>query len=197
MSSVTWNIDNTKSIAGNETTVVGNPKVVKTDKGTAVEFDGIKDGLRIDALPLAGAKTFTLEIVFRPDADGLEAQRFLHLQQTNAEYRLLIETRLTGDGKWYLDTYINSAAADHTLVEPANTHPTGKWYNATLVYDGKTMLHYVNGKQELSAELAFEPLEQGKTSIGTRINKVHWFKGAIQTVRFTPDVLSADKFLQP
>ena len=35
-----------------------------------------------------------------------------------------------------------------------------------------------------------------RTSPGVRLNKVHWFKGAIRTVRFTPRALSPEYFLR-
>ena len=197
MGQIVWNIDNTKSIAGLSTVTSGAPKVIETDKGKAVEFDGIGDGLIVDSLPLAGAEKFTLEIIFRPDNAGPAAQRFLHLQETGSESRILIETRMPDSGNWYLDTYIKTEAGDHTLADPPKPHPAGQWYNATLVYDGEMMRHYVNGVEESSAKLAFEPLGEGKTSIGVRINRVHWFKGIIRKVRFTPAVLPADSFMKP
>ncbi len=197
MKQIVWNIDNTKSIGGFSTVAAGAPKIIETDKGKAVEFDGIGDGLIVDSLPLAGAEKFTLEIIFRPDANGPAAQRFLHLQETGSESRILIETRMPDSQNWYLDTYIKTPAGDHTLAEPPKPHPAGQWYNATLVYDGETMRHYVNGIEESSAKLAFDPLGAGKTSIGVRINRVHWFKGAIRKIRFTPAVMPADSFMKP
>ena len=194
---IVWEIDNLNSISGHKTIVLGSPKVIETDNGKAVEFDGVKDGLLVEELPLAGAEKFTLEIVFRPDAKGPKEQRFLHLQEDGCEYRILIETRLTDNGLWYLDTYIKNAKGDKTLVKSANTHPVGQWYNATLVYDGREMRHYVNAVKEMSAELAFAPLNEGKISIGVRINQVHWFKGAIREIRFTRGILRPEEFLQP
>lgn len=196
MNGIVWDIDNLKSIGGHETTVLGSPKIIETETGKAVEFDGVKDGLVVEALPLAGAERFTLEIIFRPDAKGPKAQRFLHLQENNREYRILIETRLTDDNQWYLDTYIKSAKGDQTLAEAANTHPVGQWYNATLVYDGQEMRHYINGVKETSEKLALAPLSEGKTSIGVRINQVYWFKGAVRKLRFTRRVLALEEFLQ-
>ena len=194
---IVWEVDNLESIGGHKTTVLGSPKVIETDNGRAIEFDGVKDGLLVEELPLAGAEKFTLEIIFRPDAKGPKEQRFLHLQEDGCEYRILIETRLTDNDLWYLDTYINTAKGDKTLVEPANTHPVGKWYNATLVYDGREMRHYINAVKEMSAELPFGPLNKGKTSIGVRLNQVYWFKGAIRRVRFTRGILAPEEFLQP
>jgi phosphate starvation-inducible protein PhoH len=162
-----------------------------------VEFDGIGDGLIVDSLPLAEAEKFTLEIIFRPAANGPAAQRFLHLQETGSESRILIELRMPDSQNWFLDTYIKTEAGDRTLADPPKPHPVGQWYNATLIYDGEKMRHYVNGVEESSAKLAFDPLGGGKTSIGVRINRVHWFKGAIRKIRFTDEVLGADSFMQP
>lgn len=193
----TWKVDNVISIGDVETTVLGAPTVIRTHKGKAVQFDGGSDGLLVHALPLAGAREFTLEIVFRPDAEGATEQRFLHLQQDGSENRILIETRLTDDNLWYLDTYIQTPKGSRALFNPENTHPVGQWYSAALVYDGRQMKHYVNGVEEMSGDLAFRPLGRGKTSIGVRMNRVFWFKGAISRVRFTPRVLNPEEFLAP
>ena len=195
---ITWQIDSITSIGGYTPVVLGLPRVVSTPGGKMVEFDGEGDGLQIDTCPLEGAGTFTLEVIFRPDAGGLPEQRFFHLQEDGSDNRVLIETRLTGDGRWYLDTFIRSGMTDQTLIDSTLTHPVGEWYNAALVYDGREMRHYVNGEKELTAViLSYTPLEKGKTSIGVRINRVYWFKGAIRTVRFTASALSPGDFLKP
>ncbi|HUT31395.1 MAG TPA: LamG domain-containing protein [Sedimentisphaerales bacterium] len=194
---LTWNVDNLVSIGGHKTTMLGAPKVIQTHKGKAVRFHGKRDGLLVHALPLAGAREFTLEILFRPDAGGAREQRFLHLQQDASEHRILIETRLTDDDRWYLDTYIETPKGSLALFNPESTHPVGQWYSAALVYDGRHMRHYVNGVEEKSGDLAFRPLGRGKTSIGVRMNQVFWFKGAIHRIRFTPRVLDVDNFLAP
>lgn len=193
---IIWDIDNITSIGGHETSVLGRPAVIETSIGRAVEFHGYQDGLIVDSLPLAGAESFTLEIVFRPDSGGLKEQRFLHLQQNDANDRILIETRLTGE-QWYLDTYIESTKGGLALYEPNNTHPAGCWYSAALVYGKGQMRHYVNGVLEMSGKLAFSPLGEGKTSIGVRMNRVFWFKGAVRKVRFTPRVLRSEELLLP
>ena len=196
--SVVWNIDNLTSIAGYTTTVLGSPQLIETPKGKAVEFDGVQDALIVDKHPLEGVSTFTLEVIFRPDAGGLPEQRFFHLQENDTENRILIETRLTDDNQWFLDTYIKSNETDQTLIDKTFTHPVGEWYNATLIFDGREMRHYVNGTRELSAEiLSFTPPKEGKTSIGVRINQVYWFKGALQKARFTKSVLTPEEFLKP
>jgi len=189
-----WNVDNLKSIGGHVLSVEGAPRVLETG---AVAFDGVDDGIEVPALPLAGAGAFTIEIVFRPDTDGPPEQRFLHLQEDASPSRFLIETRVRPAGTWYLDTYIHTELDNCTLVDPQKAHPTGVWHAAALSYDGRTMRHYVNGREEMSRELKFRPLTHGRTSIGMRINRVHWFKGAVRTVRFTPRALPPSELLRP
>jgi hypothetical protein len=190
---IEWNIDNLSSIGGQRTTIVGAPRAVDR----AVEFDGNQDALLVDVHPLAGAARFSAEVIFRPDPGGSEEQRFLHLQESASSDRVLFETRLTDDGRWFLDTYIKTDGQGHTLYAHEFTHPLGAWYHAALVVDGETMRHYVNGELELSRKIEFRPPGPGRTSIGARINEVHWFRGAIRQARFTTGVLSPDEFLSP
>jgi len=190
-----WNLENLDRIGGRPVTVLGAPKVIATRRGNAVEFDGVKDGLLVDSHPLAGQRQFTIEVIFRPDPGGLKEQRFLHLQEDDSENRILLETRLTDDGKWFLDTYVRSGQTDQTLYAEDFLHPLGQWYSAALVFDGKEMRHYVNGKKELAKEIVCVPPHEGHTSIGVRMNKVHWFKGAVRKIRFTARALSSEEFL--
>jgi hypothetical protein len=119
------------------------------------------------------------------------------MQEKASDDRILFETRLTDDGRWFLDTFIKSGAGNHTLFAEEFKHPVGKWYHAAIVVDGKEMRHYVDGRQELATQIDYRPQKAGQTSLGVRINKVHWFKGAIRTVRFTKRVLEPKDFLQP
>ncbi len=68
--SVTWKINNLKTISGNKLTVLGNPQIIKTDDGKAILFDGVDDGIFLETNPIAGASEFTIEAVFRPEAGG-------------------------------------------------------------------------------------------------------------------------------
>jgi len=194
---IEWKLDNLSSIGGQRTTVVGAPRVIETTWGRAVEFDGSRDALFVDVHPLAGAERFTAEVIFRPDPGGSEEQRFLHLQESGSKDRVLFEIRLTDDGRWFLDTYIKTGGKGHTLGARGFKHPLGPWYHAALVVDGEQMRHYVNGEMELSRKIEFRPQGSGRTSLGTRINEVHWFKGAIRTARFSTRVLSPSEFLTP
>lgn len=194
---VVWNLDNLESVGGHKVTVIGKPRVIESDRGKAIDFDGRGDGLIVDANPVAGLKEFTAEVVFRPAAGGPKEQRFLHFQCKGTEDRVLFETRLPPGGQWFLDTYVQTGMEKKTLFADKFLHPLDTWQHAAIVVDGKTMRHYVSGKEELSTELQLAPLAPGQTSIGMRFNQVFWYKGAIRQIRVTPAVLKPEAFLKP
>lgn len=194
--SVVWELKNIANIGGHTTTVLGQPKIINTDKGNAIEFDGVDDGIFIETNPLAGARAFTIEAWFRPDADGPAEQRWLHIEDLeNVESRALLETRVTKD-LWFLDTFLKSGDNRLPLYAENFKHPTGRWYHAALVYDGAEMRHYIDGKLELSGKIAMKPFGRGRVSIGVRQNKVYWFKGAVRKVRFSHKALDPKQFLK-
>src|SRR5881396_3405418 len=101
-----WAFDRLENIGGHKTTVLGQPRVIDSPVGKAVEFDGVDDALFIDNHPLAGAETFTWEAVFRPDG-GQTEQRWFHLSEqdvtgADTDNRMLFEIRVVGD-QWCLD----------------------------------------------------------------------------------------------
>jgi hypothetical protein len=195
---ILWDLDNINSIGGNNTTVVGQPKVIDTDKGKAIQFDGVKDGLIVDTLPLKGAEKFTIEVIVRPDVNGLQTQRFLNLKENDDKNRILMLMNTSPTDKiWYFETFVKNAAGTLDLYQTEKYYAAGKWYSVAMVYDGQKLYNYVNGVKEISEELAFTPLAEGKTSIGMKINKQSYFKGAIHKIRFSRQVLTPDEFLKP
>jgi hypothetical protein len=194
--SKTWQFDNLQKIGGHAVTVLGKPRLIDTPSGKAITFDGVDDGLFFDVHPLAGLSKFTVEVIFRPDADGPKEQRFFHMQEAKTENRVMFETRVTDDGRWYLDTFIKSGEGNYTQLAEKHKHPCDRWYHAALVVDGREMRHYVNGKLELTTKIDYTPQQPGRTSLGVRQNKVFWFKGGIRTARFTPRALSPKQFLK-
>ena len=94
---VLWELDNLKTIGGQAVTVVGEPKVIETPHGKALEFDGVDDGIFLDVHPMAGWATFTVEVIFQPYKDGQTEQRFFHMQEDGTTERVMFETRLVAD----------------------------------------------------------------------------------------------------
>ena len=85
-----------------------------------------------------------------------------------------------------------SGAANKALMNRKALHPLGVWHHVASVYDGKEFRNYVDGVQEGAGELYLAPHGPGHTSVGVRINKVFFFKGAVHWARFTRKALSPD-----
>lgn len=188
-----WVVNSTDSIGGHAPQLLGRPVVMKDEgAGSFLGFNGESDGLVLPANPLAGYGAFTIEVYFKPEVGGQPEQRFVHLQDADAGRRALIELRISEDGQWCLDTYLNDHGAKLTLIDRTKLHPLGQWYWAALTYDGKTMTHYVNGVKEAEGEIRFSPMIAGETSLGMRLNKVSWFKGCLAEIRFHPVALASE-----
>ena len=189
-----WRVESLDEIGGHPVEIQGDPEVVNTSIGTAVEFDG-DDAVFLPVHPLAGAEAFTWEVYFRPDAGGAPEQRFFHLQVEGKEDRLLFETRLV-EGGWYLDAFA-SGGESKALAVPEKLFPLDTWFHIAQVYDGKTYSAYVDGELQMSADVALTPQGEGRTSVGVRINLVDYFKGAVRLARFTRHALTPEEFLPP
>src|SRR5258708_39101145 len=126
---VVWKFERMDNIGGYKRTVLGQPKVIGSPVGKAVQFDGVQDALFIDNHPLAGAKTFTFEAIFRPDG-GEREQRWFHLSEqvpgtgADTDNRMLFEIRVAGD-QWFLDSYNQSGTEGKALMNRAALHPLG------------------------------------------------------------------------
>jgi hypothetical protein len=191
----TWTFDRLDRIGGHAVTVLGHPKLIDTPLGKAVEFNGVDDALFFDVHPLAGAETFTYEVIFRPASGGRPEQRFFHLQEDGSQTRLLLETRLI-DGKWCLDAFAMAGGKGKTLIDRAKLHTLDEWHHAAMVYDGKTLAYFVDGVEEGRGEVALVPQGKGRTSVGVRINKIDYFKGAVRQARFSRRPLATPEFLK-
>ncbi len=207
---VLWTFDRLENIGGVKTTVEGNPTIVDTPLGRAIEFDGVDDGIWIEQHPLAGAATFTFEAIFRPDG-GEFAQRWFHLAERDpvsgllasadhpetgrdAHARMLFELRIV-EHSWYLDAWISGPGYSRALMFKDRLHPLGRWYHVAQTYDGRMFRSYVNGVLQGEAEIAFKPQAHGAASVGTRINRRNYFKGAIRQARFTHRALAPGDFI--
>lgn len=196
MDSVDWRLNSVERMGDLSLRAAGAPRVVDCPYGKAVEFGGEADALFAQSNPLQGLAQFTLEILFYPAAGGLREQRFFHAGQVHGE-RVLFETRLTGDGYWYLDTFISSGESNCTLLNEDFLHPVDEWYYLAMSCDGKEQINYVNGSQERRGAVDFGAQGEGALAMGVRLNEVCWFKGAIAAVRLTPVALGVDQLLSP
>lgn len=193
---ITWRFDNLGRVGGLAAQVEGAPALIDTPFGKGIRFDGKDDAFFIPWHPLAGAQTFTVEAIFRPDGGAFE-QRWLHLahepQDATQAARILFEIRVEGD-QWYLDAFATGPGYKHTLIFPEKRFPVGRWYHVAQTFDGTTYRAYVDGVLQGEAPLAYTPQGPGRASVGVRINRVNYFNGAILQARFTPRALAASEF---
>ena len=196
-----WTFDRIDRIGGIPTTVLGHPHVIHTPLGKAVQFNGIDDALFIGEHPLAGAQFFTFEAIFRPELGGAPEQRWFHLAEqdphtgSDTDTRLLFEIRVI-DENWCLDAFVNTLAGSKALLDRNLLHPVGTWYQVAMVYDGTEFRSYVNGVLEGKAAVRFTPEGKGHTSVGVRMNRVNYFKGAVREARFTRRALKPEEFIK-
>lgn len=196
-----WKFNRLDKIAGHKVTVLGKPKVIGAKPGPggkALLFDGTGDAIYVDNHPLAGAREFTIEAIFRPDGGAFE-QRWFHLSEqdpatgADTNNRMLFEIRVVGN-QWYLDSFQMSGKVGKALMNKEALHAVGPWYHVASVYDGREFSNYVNGVKEGSAVVDFAPQGAGHTSVGVRINKVNFFHGAVHSARFTRRALKPEEF---
>ncbi len=198
---VTWTFDRLADIGGAPTHVEDEPTLVDSPYGKAVQFDGVDDRLVIDQHPFAGAEQFTAEALFRPDG-GAQAQRWMHVAEDPQaptdgpplNTRMMFEIR-TENGEWWLDTYVTGPGYKQTLIFPDKRFPIGRWYAVAQSFDGQMYRCFVDGVLQGEAAIAYKPQGPGKSSIGARMNKIDYFKGAIRQARFTHAALAPSKFL--
>lgn len=175
-------------------TVLGNPTITDSPFGKAVYFDGKNDGIQLDYNPLTGLSRFTVEVVMRPDGDGPPQQRYLHFGLSDSD-RVLMETRVRDDRRWYHDSFVQSGESSYVQKDPDLLHPTDEWYHVALVFDRGTYSTWLNGVKELEGSVPFTPHESGRTSIGVRMNQVFWYQGYFHRIRISDRPLDPDNFL--
>lgn len=202
----TWRFNSLTHLGGHPVTLVGQPRLVDTNLGKAIHFNGYGDhgdALFVDGLPLLGTVPYTLEVVFRPASGGAEAQRFFHMQQAGSEARRMFELRIVNN-RWCLDTVAftqpaGQAARSGVMLNCDAHHlfPLDKWYAIAAVYDGKVLRAYVDGVLQGEVAVQLEPLTgQGGVSAGARYNKVFFFKGDIFEARFTDKALPTSQLMK-
>ena len=185
-----WTFKEPDHIGNHVSSLSGAPSIVEESAGRSMCFNGEPDAALLDVNPIAGMRNFTIEALIRPRSAGAAEQRFLHIEDQRAA-RVLLELRVVSAREWALDTFLfDSPQSRLTLLDRAKVHSTDEWHWVALTYDGTTMTQYVDGTRELQGPVAFRAMEQGRMSLGVRLNKVSWYQGCIREVRFTPRALA-------
>lgn len=188
---IDWNISELIK-SKEDITIFGEPRIITSPYGEAVLFDGQDDGILLNEMPLKGLEEFTIEIIIRFDNGGNEEQRYFHTG-TMSQDRSLMEIRSNAN-TWYLDGMFESRGKWVVLISPELVHSLDKWYHIAFTVKDGQQATFVNGQKELEGTVEFSPIEEGRTSIGVRQNKISWFKGAIYRIRITNKVLDPIEF---
>ncbi len=203
---VIWDIDNLSSIGGFAVTAFGNPKVISTENGNALEFNGSAttapatnagDRIQIKGNPLADANTeFTIEMLFQPYATETDfAPRVFHICRPDSMSGPRVMTmEIRSTNTWTTDFYIKSVTGSGRMGTVS--YPTGKWMHMAMTCKNNVMNGYVNGVLDVTyTGTAYTGLPAtAEVSLGGRMNNVNYFKGAIRRMIFTPLALEPSQF---
>jgi Concanavalin A-like lectin/glucanases superfamily len=215
--SVVWLFDNLKTVGTSPSynlAVSGAPMVIDTPEGKAVQFNGTNDTLEVSKNPVDVWPQWTVEVIFRIDTGGAQAQRWFHIAGTGGMgtgERVLFELRYdAAKDTWFQVAFVQGGATGR-LFGWNFPHPAGKWYHVAIVIDGKTMKPYVNGVWEPAGNcageactppnltapfpLAYKQIGPGGTRVGSRYGGSAYLKGAVRMARFTPRALTPAEFL--
>ncbi len=204
-----WTFDKLDSIGGLKPRVEGHPQAISTPWGKAIEFNGVDDALFFDQHPMAGFANFTFEAIFRPDG-GDASQRWFHMAEVDPKTgmdslptgtqdpnpRFTFELRVVNQDQWYLDAFTSGPGYNKPLQFADKLHPIGHWYAVAQSYDGTAYRSFVDGVLQGEAPLVFKPQGPGHASVGTRINRLNYFRGAVMMARFTPRSLAPEEFVK-
>lgn len=198
-----WILNSLTSIDGNNVSTLGNPEVVTTDLGDAIEFDGIGDRILVDANPIGEAKEFTVEVIFKPYGTALNRNnepRFIHIQDPNDSQskRVMMEIRVNASNQMYLDGFMLTDNDNLALIDETKTHATNEWIHAAITFNENTFTTYINGIPELSGTVLYNSKilnSTGQTSIGARMNERNWFNGIIKCLKITQTNLTPEEFI--
>ena len=197
-----WDISNLEEIGGHAVTIFGDPVVVATDLGDAVEFDGVEDQLLVDFNPLVDAKEFTIELVFWPAASypDYTEPRFVHIQDPEDPEgkRVMMELRINANNHGSLDGFMKTDRGGLTPIDESLVQPTETWHHAAITFSDSTFTTWFNGLKELSGTCRYSESmvnPAGKTSLGARMNQVAHFSGRIKTLKISHACLEPEQFL--
>jgi hypothetical protein len=193
MTTTEWKLSELLAVKSFNLTTSGNPATINSLKGEATQFNGIDDGVFIDANPISGLSQFTVEMIIYPESGGQFEQRFLHCGFSQSD-RMLLELRSTDDKQWYFDAFIATGESSLALIDKEKLHPSDEWHHVAFVIDNGNISSYVNGIKEVEGKMNLTPIQGGQTSLGVRQNKISWFKGTIYSLKITPAVLQPEQF---
>ena len=163
---------------------------------TAAAYDGTASS--ITAVPYQPALNpnapFTVEAWFSPNVEYAAGSGTLNCALSCGHFASprsgwLIYQSETG---WNFRMYAQSGTAVSASVTGGTAPVAGNWYHVVAVYDGSTVVVYVNGVASTPATPSgYVPGTDGALYIGGRSDNSFWWNGAADEVALYPKALTA------
>lgn len=183
----------------NNGTLVNSPTfIVDANDGGLLDFDGSNDHISISDFSGGALTNFTVSAWFKLDSipsSGVIPQIVTekYVDTSNINFMLgfcnpVWDGKITGGFFTFADGF---------KVPTGFTPSIGVWYNATVTYDGSTVILYKNGVQESTLSTNITPLSSGLGYyIGRRWDVLETIDGKIPIVKVYDRALSPSEILQ-
>ncbi len=183
-------------VTGKLETFSGNPVIGAVVKltptiGRSLHFDGVSDYLCVTHLPVVPTNMWTVSAWVKID-DGYNRDGIIDLG-SDLNKNFWLHTTPAGSGKGVIAGVGNGSAAT-TLTHVFTDDPNG-WHQVTAVYNGISLLLYIDGSYVSSIKASIAN-EDALFTIGSRRNQTGFFHGRIDDVRlFNAPLTSTQIFL--
>jgi hypothetical protein len=195
--------------------IVGEAEWVEGLYGTALEFDGIDDGVEIPTNPLKGAHALTIQAYIKPSSiPDFGSSKVFNIALVRAQegfdrFMIDIIPSFIADG-WVLSNFMsiegNVIDPEDELKRSGAAHPYGEWYHVAVVIDSISPIsvnikHYVNHQFEHEWEYTLGFLNEGAVYIGERYQPKgdpptrNYFHGIMDNVVLHDKALTTEEFL--
>ncbi|MBK9256202.1 MAG: T9SS type A sorting domain-containing protein [Saprospiraceae bacterium] len=184
------------TVSGTVNTLSGNPvpgAVIRLLPlaGTSLAFDGINDHVCVSYSPVLPTNMWTLSTYVKIGSNAANKAIVDYGSHLNKNFWL--HTSTGGGGKGItagVGTGISSVTLTHTFVE----NPDG-WHQVSMVYNGSSLLLYVDGKFVNSAQAIISNVNT-RFTIGSTIDGAGYFNGNIDDIRIYNKPLTATEIFQ-
>lgn len=175
--------------------------VVDTNDGGILDFDGTDDHISISDFSGGALTNFTVSAWFKLDSippsgviPQIVTEKYVHTSNINF---MLGFCSPVWDGKITGGFFVFGQGLDGFKVPTGFTPSIGVWYNATVTYDGTTIILYKNGEQESTLSTNEVPLSSGLGYyIGRRWDYLETIDGKIPIVKVYDRALSSTEVLK-
>lgn len=183
----------------NDGTLINSPTFsIDANDGGLLDFDGTDDHISIDDFSGGALTNFTVSVWFKLDtvpSSGVIPQLITEKYVDTANINFVLGfCAPVWDGKITGGFFV---FGDGFKVPTGFTPTVGVWYNATVTYNGSTVILYKNGVQESTLSTNVTPLSSGLGYyIGRRWDTLETIDGKIPIVKVYNRALTSTEVLK-